>query len=753
MDGKGRIRFLVVSTLLIWVISLLIFGALLLRFVHVQLVVIHPEQAWPLAFFISFTLLALSSASLLLARLLGREQQRVSALERELQAGSAKMDHSQRTLDTLLGDAHSTILIFDKFGKAAYVNPAHERILGYSPEEYKEDPELGDRIVVPEDREKRKEYFDQVSSLDVPTEPVMIRYHNRSGDLIYLEYHASAILSRIAEPIGVLVIGRDITKQREVEQKLRESEEVYRSLTNDVLDSSEVGMFILDRAFRVVWVNRALERFLGLRRDNIIGKDKRQLIRERIKSIFEEPEAFAEKVLATYDDNTYIEKFECHVLADKERKERWLEHWSQPIRSGLYSGGRIEHYTDVTERKRMEEQLRLAQKMEAIGRLAGGIAHDFNNLLTAINGYSALILERLDWDDPVRKDIEVINNAGERAAALTRQLLAFSRKQVLEPEVIDLNSVVADMDKILRRVIGEDIDLVTVLQPKLAPVKVDPAQVEQIILNLAVNARDAMPDGGKVTIETSNVELDEEYAKHHVSATPGSYVMLAVSDAGVGMDAETQKRIFEPFFTTKKGEGTGLGLSTVYGIVKQSGGNIWVYSEPGQGTTFKIYLPRVKEPANARTPERVSVESLRGSEKILLVEDEAAVRKLVREILEKYGYTVLDAYSGREALSLAERHRHPIHLMMTDVVLPDMHGPELARRLTSLRPETRILYSSGYTDNAIVHRGVLEAGTAFLQKPFTPQTLARKVREVLDETRADSSGRRGLSNTMDGAGS
>ncbi|MBI4241191.1 MAG: response regulator [Candidatus Rokubacteria bacterium] len=391
---------------------------------------------------------------------------------------------------------------------------------------------------------------------------------------------------------------------------------------------------------------------------------------------------------------------------------------------------------NTTERKKLEERLRQVQKMEAIGRLAGGIAHDFNNLATVLKGRSQLLLRRLRPADPLRRDVQLMDETADRAAALTQQLLAFSRKQVLQPKVLDLNAVVANMDTLLRRLIGEDIDLVTVPGPGLGRVKADPSQLEQVIVNLAVNARDATPRGGRLTIETANVELDETYARRHVGVVPGPYVMLAVSDTGIGMDAETQSRIFEPFFTTKElGEGTGLGLATVYGIVNQSGGSIWVYSEPGQGATFKIYLPRVEEAADSIGSDKAQNAVPRGAETILIVEDNAAVRDVARDILRDHGYTVLEARHGDDALRICERHAGPIHLMVTDTVMPQMSGRELAERLTVVRPETKVLYVSGYTDNAIVHNGMLNAGVAFLQKPFTPDALARKVREVLDAAR------------------
>jgi len=396
--------------------------------------------------------------------------------------------------------------------------------------------------------------------------------------------------------------------------------------------------------------------------------------------------------------------------------------------------GRREHKRAEEDALRQsEEQLRQSQKMEAIGRLAGGISHDFNNLLTAIIGYSEFLLFRLDQEDPLRKYAEEIKKAGERASSLTRQLLAFSRKQVLQPEVLDLNIIVADLDNMLRRLIGEDIELVTLLEPDLGAVKVDPGQMEQVIMNLAVNARDAMPYGGKLIIETANVDLDELYARQHSPIRPGHYVMLAVSDNGCGMDKETLSHIFEPFFTTKEqGKGTGLGLSTVYGIVKQSEGFIWVYSEPGTGTTFKIYLPQVQGAERWPKTSPLTTRMQRGSETILLVEDEEVVRELVGKLLPVNGFTVLAARNGSEALAICQQHKGPIHLLLTDVVMPQMSGRQLAAHLSKLHPEMKVLYMSGYTDDAIIRHGVLEPGLAFIQKPFTIDTMIQKVREVLD---------------------
>jgi len=396
----------------------------------------------------------------------------------------------------------------------------------------------------------------------------------------------------------------------------------------------------------------------------------------------------------------------------------------------------------ITERKRaeaehtkLEAQLRQTQKLEAIGRLAAGVAHDFNNLLTVIKGRSQLVLTRLPSGAPLRRDIELIQKTSDRAARLVEQLLAFSRKQILQPTVLDLNAVVDGLLDMLRRLIGEDIELAFVPAPKLGRVRADTGRLEQVIVNLAVNARDAMPDGGRLTIETANVDLDEGYAGRHVSVRPGAYVRLCVSDTGDGMDEKTRVRLFEPFFTTKEvGKGSGLGLATVYGIVKQSSGNIWVYSEVDHGTTFKIYLPQVQESAETVAERRAAKPHRGGAETVLLVEDEDRVREFIREVLEGLGYTVLEARRPGEAMRISERHPGPIHLLLTDVVMPELNGRRLAQRLTPGRAEMKVLYMSGYADDAIARHGVLEPGTRFLEKPFSTETVADKVREVLDDT-------------------
>jgi PAS domain S-box-containing protein len=419
-------------------------------------------------------------------------------------------------------------------------------------------------------------------------------------------------------------------------------------------------------------------------------------------------------------------------------KDRKFESHVQPLRDNEGAiQGVIGVALDITERERLTDQLRQSQKMQAVGELAGGVAHDFNNLLMVVKGHAQILLDRIPDGSPLRLSAEQVEKAADRAATLTRQLLAFSRKQVLQPRVLDMNEAVAGMIRMFSRVIGENIDMAFLPGGKLGRVKADPGQIEQVLLNLVVNARDAMPNGGRLTIETSNVELDCGYAATHTSVEPGLYVMLTVTDTGCGMDAATQARIFEPFFTTKgPGKGTGLGLATVYGVVKQSGGYIYVYSEVGRGTTFKIYLPQVVAELDKLSPDSQKKRSVRGSETILFVEDEQSVRELVRDFLAAAGYCMLQASDGTEALKVASAHPGPIHMLITDVVMPHLSGPELATKLSAERPDLKVLFISGYTDDTVFRHGVLEGGVAFLQKPFNLKALSQKIREVIGEETA-----------------
>jgi PAS domain S-box-containing protein len=502
------------------------------------------------------------------------------------------------------------------------------------------------------------------------------------------------------------------------------------------LDCSPDGMLIVDDQGRITYANTTVKRILGYETQELVGQPIESLVPAGLRSAHAAARAryTTAPLLRPMGNGLDLRGLRA------DGTEVPLEIALSPFRD---SGADYVLATirDVTDRKRIEaelrateEQLRQSQKMEAIGQLAGGIAHDFNNLLMVISGYAETLSEQLDPADPRRTDVEQIRHAGARAADLVHQLLAFSRKQVLQPRVLDLNSVVSQTEGMLRRVLRENIRLVTSLSPELHRIEVDPGQVEQIILNLVVNARDAMPEGGRLTIETANVDLDENYVRDHVFARAGPHVMLGVSDTGNGMDAATRRRIFEPFFTTKGlGKGTGLGLSTVYGIVKQSGGNIWVYSEPGQGTTFKVYFPRTDKDSTLepepKAPQRAAIGETSGT--ILVVEDEPAVRTFVCNVLRKAGYVVLPAGDPDEALSISREHAGRVRLLLTDVVLPRMSGRLLAEKLAVQRPDMRVLYMSGYTDNVIVDRGVLKPGMAFLEKPVMPATLLDKVHEVL----------------------
>ena len=508
---------------------------------------------------------------------------------------------------------------------------------------------------------------------------------------------------------------RDITDRRRADDSMRASGRQFRSLFEGSLDA----MVVADDEGRYVEVNPAACALHGLPRHALLG----HWIGDFAAPGFDFQAAWR----TLRDEQGFRGELRLH-RADGLQRDLDLV-----ATADFLPGSHLVVLRDVTDRKQLEAQLRQSQKMEAIGRLAGGVAHDFNNLLSVIAGYAELILRRLPADSPLRGKGDEILKASARAAALTRQLLAFSRQQVLQPKIFDLNAVVSEMQAMLERLIGVDVILDTRLHPHLGRARADPGQVEQVVMNLVVNARDAMPDGGRIALSTRNVEMDEAYVRDHLGSRPGPYVLLEVTDNGHGMDAETQAHIFEPFFTTKeKGKGTGLGLATAYGIVKQSGGYIWVQSEPGRGTTFHVFLPRVDALEETSGPEAAAPAVGGAGETVLLVEDQEAVRRLTREILEMNGYVVLEAASGKEALRISSEHEAPIRLMVTDVVMPGMSGIELAHRLRALRPEMKILYISGYADDAL-HGGVLEAGAAFLQKPVKASELERVVRQLLEK--------------------
>ncbi len=593
-------------------------------------------------------------------------------------------------------------------GRILDCNLACARIFGYATcEEFIASP-ITDRYFHPEDRNTFMAILQRVKCL-TSYEQCLRR---KDGSKVWLLGGANLVDGRGGARTVNEETFVDITEGKN-------AEETFRKAFNANPEPITIAAF---PEGRFIDVNDSFLRVTGYAREEVIGRTSKEL------NFWARPE----------DRVTFVEKLKTQgSVRDLEITFRTK---SGEIREAVDSaetidvGGQecaIAIFRDVTERKSLEKQLRQTQKMEAVGQLSGGIAHDFNNLLGVIIGYSEILEQRLPPDDPLLKECLQIKKAGQSAASLTRQLLAFSRQQVLDPKVLDLNGIVLNVQKMLRRLIGEHIELKTNLDPALGCVKADQSQIEQVILNLAVNARDAMPQGGKLLIETAKVELDEDYARRHPPQEPGAYVLLSVADTGIGMDAETQARIFEPFFTTKEiGKGTGLGLSTVYGVVRQSGGHIWVYSELGLGTTFKIYLPCAGQPARVQQPPAAPAESLRGSETILLVEDEEALRGLARSLLEDSGYTVLEAELPEAAIETALQHSGKIHVLLTDLVMPGMTGKDLAAKLAPTRPEMKVVFMSGYT--SFTHAGLADSEIALLTKPFTREKLLRKLRETLE---------------------
>ncbi|HSM00661.1 MAG TPA: PAS domain S-box protein [Candidatus Limnocylindria bacterium] len=618
------------------------------------------------------------------------------------------------TFRALIHDAPLSIVAFDASGNISLWNPAAERMFGWTAEEALGKP----HPIVSEEKQEEFRALREMALQGKTFTGIQLRRRRKDGSPIDISVSTSPLRAADGTITGIMSIITDVTERKK-------SEETLQRLATAVEQSAEIIM-ITDAAGAIEYVNPAFERITGYHRDEILGKNPRIL-----KSGRQDP-SFYEELWETLTRGDVWSGVFQNLRKDGTLYEE--EAVISPVRE---AGGEVINYVavkrDVTNERRVEEQLRQAQKMEAVGRLAGGIAHDFNNLLTAIIGYTDLLLMDLPEGELAHREVLEIRKAGDRAASLTRQLLAFSRRQVLQPKVLDLNQVVTDMEKMLRRLIGENIELVTSLADDLGYVRADPGQIEQVIVNLAVNARDAMRNGGRLILVTSKMEIGESYASRHDPVQPGSYVILAVTDTGVGMDEHTMSRLFEPFFTTKEvGKGTGLGLATVYGIVKQSGGYIWAYSEVGRGTTFKVLLPGEEAVAELEEKEVAYLYPSGGKETVLVVEDEKLVRDLVREILSHHGYDVLEASRGAEALEVSGRQKGPIHLLISDVVMPGMTGPELARRLTALRPEMGVLFMSGYTDDTILHHGVFEHGAEYLQKPFKASALGAKVRKVLD---------------------
>ncbi len=645
---------------------------------------------------------------------------RLATLERtqadQMRAHQAFRESEARNA-AIVEAAIDAIVSIDHQGRIIEFNPAAVAMFGWKREEAI-GALLADLVVPPALREAHRgglERYLQTGRGKILGRRIELSGLRRDGSQIPIELAVARIGD--SEPPTFTGFIRDISQRIEAERTIRASEDRYRHL----FESCPLPLWVYDlETLRFLAVNQAAVRHYGYSRDE-----------------------FSEMTLADIRPFEDIAALRADVMRNKQPDPGST--WRHRKRDGTVitveikaqdfqferRAARLVLVNDLTERIRLEDQLRQSQKMEAVGRLAGGIAHDFNNLLSVILSCSDAMADELGQHEPLRADVEEIRTAGQRAADLTRQLLAFSRHQVVEAKALDLNESVAGMERMLRRLLGADIALTTLPAAGLSAIKSDPSHIEQVVMNLAVNARDAMPRGGSLTIETRNVILDEEYARSHHDVRPGPYVMLAMSDTGFGMDKETLGRIFEPFFTTKEtGKGTGLGLSTVFGIVRQNSGHIWVYSERGKGTTFKVYFPSASGEAAKPVP-RAAPDQPQGSETILLVEDDEQVRGVARSILRRQGYVVLEAPNAGEAVMLSEQYTAKIDLLLTDVVLPRMSGRQLAERLAPSRPEMKILFMSGYTEDAVLQHGVLDSGVSYLQKPITPSALARKVREVL----------------------
>jgi PAS domain S-box-containing protein len=617
-------------------------------------------------------------------------------------------------------NAADMIAVVDMEGRRIYNSVSYQKALGYSPEELQASSSF--EQIHPDDRERVKESTEDARRSGIG-KTLEYRLRHKNGTWLVLESTSSVIRNTKGEPEKLVIVNRDITERKRAEEALRRSEAGFRSVVED----APYGIYRASTTGKFLQVNPALRKMLGYEAaENLLGRD------------------LASDIFRHTGDYQRLIEFLTRTDEIKDVEVEWKRQDGTPI-TVRCSGRRVNDENgapaylevfaeDVTEKRVLERQLRMAQKMEAIGRLSGGIAHDFNNLLGVIIGYSRVLRKALANNAALCEHAVEIEKAGQRAASLTKQLLAFSRQQVLTPAVLNLNTLASDMEKMLPRLLGEDVEVSLTLDPDLGNVKADQSQIEQVIMNLAVNARDAMPMGGKLKIQTANMELDQAYTWNHPGSKVGSYVMLAVTDTGTGMDAATLTHIFEPFFTTKeRGKGTGLGLATVYGVVKQSNGYIWVDSAPGKGASFQIYLPRhVGEPAVDEQKTDLG-EKLRGSESILLVEDAEPLRKLAQTFLAAAGFRVLSAASGEDALEVAARHGGTFDLLLTDVVMPGMNGRVLAEQLLPRQPGMKVLYMSGYTDSFIAGHGVLDpGGTQLLHKPFTEEVLIHKVREVLD---------------------
>ena len=601
--------------------------------------------------------------------------------------------------------------IVETDGRLVEANEAFCRLTGYSNSELRH-LTMPD-ITFPEDVPESSRLVESLVKGESQSHVYEKRYVTKSGGIRWAKVSLAVLRSAVDQTIQIIALAEDTTERHAAEQALANNAQQLQALFDNALDA----VLIMDSDGGFLDVNPAACALLKLSRDQLKGRCG--------SDVTETPSEFHEAWRKFLQQGTY-RGHHCVLRSDGER--RWID---VSATANFIPGRHLAIVRDITEQHELETQLRQAQKMEAIGRLAGGIAHDFNNLLNVISGFGQLLEDHVEQSK--RRYLDEVMKAARRAAALTRQLLAFSRKQILDPKVLDLNATIAEMSTMISRVIGEHIELRLRLEPSLGKVKADQSQVEQVLLNLVINARDAMPSGGHVTIETRNIRLDEYYADHHASAEPGDYVMLAVADNGIGMSDQVRSRIFEPFYTTKEtGKGTGLGLATVYGIVKQSGGWIWVYSEIGHGTVFKIYLPLVTQDPAVTTVDCNRQQGHVGTETVLLVEDEDALREVGKEYLESCGYQVLEARNGSDALEISEQYPGPIHVLLTDVVMPKLGGRELARRLAPSRPDMKVVYVSGYTEDAIVDHGILDSDVVFLQKPYSLGELSNHVRCILD---------------------
>ena len=652
-------------------------------------------------------------------------------IENQLFESKEELRQQARVLQSILDNMSDGVVVADERGKFVLFNPAAERMLN-----------LGKTDSEPSEWQKVYSLYMPDGRTPYPTEELplvralrgeeceaveMVVNHDRVWESRWISVNARPMHDNAGKLRGGIAVIRNVTEKKQAEIALQKSE----SRLKHVLASSPAILFTLriaDSAIgRINWISDNLKEILGYSPEETYGEGW------WLKHIHPEER---DEIVARGRDNLFGQGHAAEEYRFRHRNGHYVWTRSEMRLIRNETGESVEAvgaWSDISAHKHLEDQFHQAQKMEAFGQLAGGVAHDFNNLLTIINGYSDLVLQSLPKEHPSRKLVAEIYKAGERSAGLTRQLLAFSRQQILAPQVLNLNEVVAGTDKMLRRLIGEDIRLTTTLNSEPWAIRADPGQIEQVLLNLAVNARDAMPTGGRLTIETRNIELDETYTLTHKDSRPGPHVLLSVADTGTGMTPEIMAKIFEPFFTTKgPGKGTGLGLATVYGIVRQSGGHVAVYSEFDVGTTFKVYLPRAEQKSGVAKPQSRVLAPPRGSETILIAEDEAGVRILSRYVLTECGYKVLEADDGNEALKVAAAYEGPIHLLITDVVMPGQGGRAVAEQMTQLNPRIKVLYVSGYTDDAVIRHGVLREGVSFLQKPFSPVALAIKVREVLD---------------------